>query len=1188
MAQPSGRVPRGWILYAKVITVAASSLDRLIQLRSRLTKVVLDYLDEVVARASELPAYFPTHLRNAAEGENGFEAIQQQVQLIEDRSRWDQWTAEGRERLRAAGFDDRVAYNPNRARPEGDDSDDRRDGPAPAPLLPWDEHAAEKFRRAVILGDPGMGKSWLLRIEARRLAIAGKERIEARKRSLAETSVPIFARLPDLNQSDGPLEEALIAQAGMGRSDIFRNWLHDQLTSGGAVVLLDAWDEVPVERPEPGQPLVYRSHHQQRLGQRIDEFARNFPRCRLLMTSRVVGFVGSPFPGVQELELTAFDRPQIHRFARAWFGKERAAPFLGMLEANLPMRGLARIPLILTLMCRAFLEQKLNFPSRRVDLYGRCVWGLLRDWKEEKERREIAETEVEMQLGLLADAAVVLFEEGREQFRERDLVRVLIRVESEKERAQLVEGWKRDGLLVRTGQDRDASYLFLHRTFHEYLAALGLARRGWPAIERQIDRKAWLPAWQEAIVMVARLLDDPAPLLRMLADEQHDDLFRHRLILSVRALSEVRESDRPDGLAEQIVHGTIQLWQRHAEADTLWKFEHLNRALATVATLNRPIEAPLLDGLVNLLTSRNGSASTRFWVVQGLQDLGSTASNAVPALTKLLDHEDWKVRRTAATALGRIGPMAASAIPRLVQMVRDEHEVVRDKKDYFQLLDENDDPRDAAAKGLGRIGAAAVGHLISLLGDENGDVRGAAAEALGESDEHAATTVPELMQVLHDKNWEVQSKAAAALGSIGPPAAAAVSDLIQILQEAGSSGAVGKRLVGDTILTRGRDYGLMDWGALELLRTVAWALGRIGSAASAATPALLELQTDSRDDALSRGVAEALAAIDPAADASSILIPGSGAIRGLEYDSTPIFSPLALSPITTHGWSGIHELEPLPIVTPNMVLHYIQDLHGEDLGHRYWAAETLGKLGPAAAPAVPDLIKLIRAAARTLPDKKSLGVSVWTVGYRAAKSLGEIGLAPRTAVPDLIQLLRDGEVWVRRAVARLLGGTGSAAAPAVRSLIDALCDGDAGVRSEAARALGELGSTAASGVPNLIEALRDIDAAVRREAVNALRQLGPLAAPAVPDLIEHLREADHDVRASATEALGAIGPAAAPAVPELVQLMGQTEHEMLRSAAASALARMMAGGMRVFPDGLTNFRVQLLEELGANPDHRRD
>ena len=194
----------------------------------------------------------------------GFETIQQQVQVIEDRSRWDQRLSEERERLRAAGLDDGLAYAPNRARPESGENDYRRDRPASSPPVPWDEQAAGRFGRVVILGDPGMGKSWLLRIEARRLAIDAKRGIVEHTKPLGEISVPIRRSLVR-SESGRTVHPPRLSstRSGYAAPDSCRIWLRAQIAAGRAVVLLDAWDEVPVERPEPGQPIMLRLHYQQ-------------------------------------------------------------------------------------------------------------------------------------------------------------------------------------------------------------------------------------------------------------------------------------------------------------------------------------------------------------------------------------------------------------------------------------------------------------------------------------------------------------------------------------------------------------------------------------------------------------------------------------------------------------------------------------------------------------------------------------------------------------------------------------------------------------------------------------------------------------------------------------------------------------------------------------------------------------
>jgi hypothetical protein len=43
---------------------------------------------------------------------------------------------------------------------------------------------------------------------------------------------------------------------------------------------------------------------------------------------------------------------------------------------------------MLALMCRAYQERCLAFPTRRVSLHDRCLRGLLHDWKKEEKGEE--------------------------------------------------------------------------------------------------------------------------------------------------------------------------------------------------------------------------------------------------------------------------------------------------------------------------------------------------------------------------------------------------------------------------------------------------------------------------------------------------------------------------------------------------------------------------------------------------------------------------------------------------------------------------------------------------------------------------------------------------------------------------------------------------------------------------------
>jgi len=69
---------------------------------------------------------------------------------------------------------------------------------------------------------------------------------------------------------------------------------------------------------------------------------------------------------------------------------------------------------------------------------------------------------------------------------------------------------------------------------------------------------------------------------------------------------------------------------------------------------------------------------TRFEAAQNLAEMGSEASQAVPALANdLVTDSDWRVRDMCALALGRIGPDASPAIPYLIEAMNDSNFSVR-------------------------------------------------------------------------------------------------------------------------------------------------------------------------------------------------------------------------------------------------------------------------------------------------------------------------------------------------------------------------------------------------------------------------------------------------------------------------------------------------------------------------------
>lgn len=658
---------------------------------------VLAYLDTLAGRAAELPSYYPDHLRTSDAGKTSFDNVRQIVQVVKDRSAFEHWLAAELERMRAAGQDfDRTAYSPTRSLPEAMGLEETQfDRDEPPPQMPWDERAGERFKRAVILGDPGFGKTWLLHYETRRLASDAARLLRERKISLRELTLPLFARLPNLNRSDDPLEDSLVNLAGTGRSDAFRDFVLKKMKSDRCVILLDAWDEVPVERPEDDQPIAYLPHYRQRLGERLETFVRQFPLPRLLLTSRIVGYDPTHFsvPGMKELELLAFDLPQIEAFVSIWFGgnTQAAEQCMTMLRQSSQVRGLSRIPLMLTLLCRTYIEcqeKRRSFPAQRHELYDYCLRGLLRDWKGEKEKRGISDAYVEAVLELLRAVGFTLFIEGYEQFGESDLREAIIKWLTgikykhelgEDDATSIINKLKRDGIFIAAGEQHNAPLLFLHRTFHEYLTAHALVktvdgqREGWQAevelrgkkilVHQLVDRKAWEPRWQEVIILLSGLLRDPAPLLKMLADKNRDDLFRHRLTLAVRCLPEINSVRRTQiaELVDEITKDAFSLWWHHQRMNTARAVHALTRALPALGQVNGRIDGmPLLERLCQYMSSENNEERTAAAVAVGEMGSATAKPEVFDALSRLLD-------RNLSEAVATVRKMgAAAAVPAIL------------------------------------------------------------------------------------------------------------------------------------------------------------------------------------------------------------------------------------------------------------------------------------------------------------------------------------------------------------------------------------------------------------------------------------------------------------------------------------------------------------------------------------------
>lgn len=222
--------------------------------------------------------------------------------------------------------------------------------------------------------------------------------------------------------------------------------------------------------------------------------------------------------------------------------------------------------------------------------------------------------------------------------------------------------------------------------------------------------------------------------------------------------------------------------------------------------------------------------------------------------------------------------------------------------------------------------------------------------------------------------------------------------------------------------------------------------------------------------------------------------------------------------------------------------------------------QTLGKIGVAAAPAMPDLERIL-ASRHASPD----------VHAEAATAIGKMG---KDGVPVLGRLLRH---WDRGVCQSSADAIADVSDDAVSILMSAARDTTCVWRPTVTTALGQLGSDARCGLEQLA---RSSDASIGAAATSALGEIG--SAASIPVLEELLLHGDWDVRVAATEALGMMGIASVATLAQAIKIEYWAVHDMLLRVleemgptALPLLESTMLG-----PDLDLQLRVRCVDTLG--------
>lgn len=365
----------------------------------------------------------------------------------------------------------------------------------------------EVQKQLVVLGNPGSGKTFFLRWLALNASVADRL---CGVRAPFPLIVPLSAYA--LQPTDVTLLEHITTTL-LEKNQPTAHILARLIEEGRAVFLLDGLDEVG--------DISSRG----RTAEAIRALKEAVPKCLLMVTSRIVGYVEAPteLPGVT---IDPFTDDQISAFLVRWcelyrvqlqgytdtnrkLGREEGARLAIEVNTHTSIHPLARVPLLLTVIAIVH-RAGLQLPEHRIELYEHIFRVLVERWNRV---RSLSQTHATPPIGmadaqrLLGPVALRMMEQDGMLLTRTQLERLLERVLQEKRLKSLtsvsetIELFRTNlGLLVEQGPDL---FGMLHLTLVEFLAARELQRSGQLDTIINDPRQVFNARWCETLLLLA-------------------------------------------------------------------------------------------------------------------------------------------------------------------------------------------------------------------------------------------------------------------------------------------------------------------------------------------------------------------------------------------------------------------------------------------------------------------------------------------------------------------------------------------------------------------------------------------------------------------------------------------------------------------------------------------------------------
>ncbi len=445
-----------------------------------------------------------------------------------------------------------------------------------------------KLRKFIVLGKPGAGKTTYLKYLTL-MMLDKHSRIRRRK-------FPIFVTLRAWADESMPLMDFIAQEFDICGFPEAKTFVEKLLKSGDCLVLFDGLDEVS------------ETVKQDEIIRQIKKFADKYSENQFVISCRVAAY-NHEFEGFTVVEMADFNQEQMETFIRNWFHGEPkvASECWQRLQNSPPLRELASVPLLLTLLCLEYGESN-DFPPNRSDLYHRAIETLLTKWDT---TRRIRRPEVYKKLSIrqkesmFARIAIGTFIENQYFIQERDLTRMIEKFiehlpgfkeeELEPDSKVILKAIEaQHGIFVERFK---GVYSFAHLTFQEYFTAKYITDNAREStLEKLVEEHLYDSKWKEVFLLTAGLLDSADELLLLMRRRTNE-------LLEVSEINTLMEVVEKSLLSLQNKYPTV-LWRFWATLIVIARIRSrirvhkIAQALARIYAFDRPYSRTNIDDYI--------------------------------------------------------------------------------------------------------------------------------------------------------------------------------------------------------------------------------------------------------------------------------------------------------------------------------------------------------------------------------------------------------------------------------------------------------------------------------------------------------------------------------------------------------------------------------------------------------------